>query len=166
MPASRIDSKGHYFNEPLEEKLSRFTDRSGECWIWTGCISGSRDPRPQMRDPLSRRTRLASRVAWEVTYGPIPPGMFICHLCDNGKCVRPDHLFIGTQKDNIQDAARKGRLALGSRHGQSKLSADDVREIRHLSSIGRSRSDIARVFNVSRWTICDIIKGRCWGWLE
>jgi hypothetical protein len=50
------------------------------------------------------------RVSWQLHYGPIPEGMLVCHHCDNPPCVRPDHLFLGTQRDNSQDASRKGRL--------------------------------------------------------
>lgn len=52
---------------------------------------------------------LAHRAAWELTNGPIPPGMFVCHRCDNPPCVRPDHLFLGTNADNIEDMRKKGR---------------------------------------------------------
>jgi hypothetical protein len=58
-----------------------------------------------------------NRVAYIVTYGPIPDGMFVCHRCDNPPCCRPDHLFLGTQRENLADMKRKGRSATGDRNG-------------------------------------------------
>lgn len=52
----------------------------------------------------------AHRWAWRFAHGAVPPGLFVCHHCDNPSCVRPDHLFVGSQADNMQDAARKGRI--------------------------------------------------------
>jgi len=82
----------------------------GSCWLWTAavtvCTNG--DQRGSFRR-THRRAELAHRVSWELTNGPIPEGMKICHRCDVGLCVRPDHLFLGTQAENIQDMRNKGR---------------------------------------------------------
>lgn len=79
------------------------------CWLWTAGVSGSGYGRFS-RSHGKRGMDTASRVAWTLRVGPIPPGMLICHRCDNPPCVNPDHLFLGTARDNIRDAARKGRL--------------------------------------------------------
>jgi hypothetical protein len=77
------------------------------CWEWTGSLN----PAGYGQISISNRPRLAHRVSWEQIMGPIPAGMLVCHHCDNPRCVRPSHLFIGTFKDNAVDASRKGRLA-------------------------------------------------------
>lgn len=62
----------------------------------------------------------AYRAAYALHVGPVPDGMLVCHRCDNGACVRPDHLFLGTNRDNMMDAAAKGRLFTGPRSGVSR----------------------------------------------
>lgn len=75
------------------------------CWEWQGSRMGGAYGRVHVQ----RRGRYAHRVAWELTNGPIPDGLVVCHHCDNPPCVRPDHLFLGTVQDNTDDKMRKGR---------------------------------------------------------
>jgi hypothetical protein len=82
---------------------------SGGCWLWLG----ARDSHGYGRVRHFGATRLAHRVAWELTRGTPPVGMSLCHACDTPPCVNPEHLFLGTQADNIWDAAAKGRLVFG-----------------------------------------------------
>lgn len=75
------------------------------CWIWTSQQKGAYGV-----VKIDRRVRKVHRMSWEVHYGPIPDGVFVCHHCDVPLCVRPDHLFLGTHSDNMKDCAKKGRL--------------------------------------------------------
>ena len=81
------------------------------CWPWLGCLTGG--GYGQIRN--SGRYQQAHRAAWELKYGPIPEGLVVCHRCDNPRCVRPDHLFLGTATDNMRDMYSKGRHPRASR---------------------------------------------------
>jgi len=94
----------------------RITKTPSGCWEWTR-RDGSR---PKGYGIYERQG--AHRLAWTLTYGPIPAGLFVCHSCDNPPCINPKHLFIGSASANIQDAARKGRMGgIGKPHGMQRL---------------------------------------------
>ena len=100
-------------NLPLAERfaLSYIPEPYTCCWIWTGALirrgANINAPRPKINH-LGKRL-VAARVSWELHRGPIPEGMCVCHSCDNSYCVNPDHLWIGTQKQNLADMRAKGR---------------------------------------------------------
>jgi predicted DNA-binding protein (UPF0251 family) len=120
----------------------------------------------------------AHRVAWELAYGPIPEGMCVLHRCDRTTCVRPEHLFLGTQQDNIADMNAKGRHRVqagadhwtqrrpGSHRGEgntyARLTEDDVRVIRRLRSEGLIFKDIADRVGVSTPCVQHVVSGRTW----
>lgn len=81
-------------------------DKSAECWEWTG----ARYSQGYGAFCYLGRQWHTNRLAWLFTNGPIPDGLQVCHTCDNPSCCRPDHLFLGTQTENLQDASSKGRL--------------------------------------------------------
>lgn len=98
-----------------EQRFWAKVDKTETCWLWTG--SGRRYGHLNVDSKLVR----AHRFAWALANGPIPEGLNICHSCDRGFCVNPDHLFLGTQKENVQDMHDKGRYRGGwSRAAQSK----------------------------------------------
>lgn len=134
------------------ERFWSHVDRTGECWIWTAGRSEYGYGRLFFRG----KARKAHRVAYELTHGPIPTGLFVCHACDNPACVRPDHLWLGTNQDNLVDASRKGRIP------QSKLTPTTVREIRAALAAGEPKKVIARRYGVAPHAIRLLAAGRTW----
>lgn len=143
------------------DKLSR----TG-CWNWSGSEHGS----GYGRFAQSSGWRTAHRVSYEMFVGPIPKldayhGVCVLHRCDNRKCVNPDHLFLGTHQDNIDDMVMKGRGAdkRGTSNGRSKLSDDEVRAIRLAKSNGEHIRAIAEKYGMSVTQIIRIISCENWG---
>lgn len=95
---------------PLADRFWHYVEQGDGCWEWQGHLaSGYGALRGQYPD---QRMVKAHRVSWEIHFGPIPTGMFVCHHCDNPPCVRPDHLFLGTNTSNMRDRERKGRQGI------------------------------------------------------
>jgi endonuclease YncB( thermonuclease family) len=133
------------------------TDGPNDCWLW----QGARHDKGYGHFRLHGRVEKAARVAWALTRGSIPDGVFVCHCCDNPPCVRPDHLFLGTDDENRADRQSKERQARGERAGRVRLTADAVREIRR---IGRSLSGalLASRFGVGKSTIAAVLRRESW----
>lgn len=170
--------------QTIEDRLWSKVDKSGECWVWTGGAArhGYGVIGIGSRTDNSVRKVGVHRLVYEMEVGPIPPGMAVCHSCDNPPCVRPSHLFIGTQKDNIRDALSKGRLSKppdtsGEHNPRAILSPQDVSDIRNAYACQpRTRSaggtfakearitqrSLAEKYNVSVGTISAIVIGRNW----
>lgn len=130
---------------PIAERLMRHVRKDGGgCWIWDGAKNNK--GYGQIGD--GTRVVLAHRVSFELRNGPIPSGMQVLHGCDNPACVNPEHLFLGTAKDNMQDMHRKGRGQSGSSHRWARLSDVDVTAIR--SIVGLTQQEIADRYGVSR----------------
>ena len=119
---------------------------------------------PQVKE--NGKTWYAHRLAWTKANGPIPKGIQVLHRCDNPRCVNVDHLFLGTQKDNIHDMMAKGRMNTGDqtgvKNGRAKLTEKQVLEIRKLDPSKIWISDIARKYGVGWTAIDDIIKRKSW----
>ena len=142
---------------------------SPTCWLWNGCMRS--DGRGVTSYGKTRHTILAHRLAWELTYGPIPEDMSVCHHCDNPRCVRPEHLFLGTQRDNLNDMRDKGRGAIpaprqGSKHHNAKLTESDVLAIREAHSKGERGYKIAERFGVTPTQISYIVRCKNWTHLQ
>ena len=102
-----------YKARPLWERLWAKIDASGDCWLWTGARQRSGYGRIMVS---KGRFDLAHRVSYRLTRGEIPEGMFVLHSCDNPQCVKPAHLFVGTQADNMRDCRAKGRWQYKARN--------------------------------------------------
>lgn len=161
-------------------RLQRFLDKISPCpvtgcWLWAA--STSRDGYGHFFDPDSREQR-AHRVSWVIHRGPIPLGRLVLHRCDEPTCVNPEHLYLGTQGDNIADKMTKGRHlapgplrpARGSDNAATKLSVNDVLSIRTRHTRGHSgpvrepnsTCGLAREYGVSPRTIDFIVKRVHW----
>ena len=106
------------------------------------------------------RQPLAHDVAWELIYGPVPPGMKVLHRCDNPPCCKPADLFLGTQGDNVRDMVAKGRhrvRAWGEHHGHARLTEADVLEIRRRRALGESYRVLGEAFGVNPQTAWNVV---------
>ncbi len=133
-------------------------EKTNDCWLWRGDIRNGGYGRFHSRGVGHQ----AHRFAYALTYGPIPDGRLVLHRCDNPPCCRPDHLFCGTTLDNVHDKLLKRRDRCGVDHYRHKLSDDDVRAIRALSTTTRSRRDVGRQFHVSHRAVTNIWLGVSW----
>ena len=143
-------------NRPLAERFWEKVDKSGECWIWTDYVN------PSGYGQFGKV--LAHRLSWELANGrPLGPGKWALHHCDNRPCVRPEHLYEGTAKDNMRDASQRGRLwsPRGEDHPSSKLTTSDVMEIRELAGKATYRS-VATQFGISQALVYAIWKRQRW----
>lgn len=104
----------------------------------------------------------AHRFAWEITFGPVPAGMIVCHHCDTPACVNPSHLFLGTHEDNAQDRERKGRGISGERHHKAKLTAEKAVLIRTMRAAGTSYPRIGKAFGISGVQARNVAIGKHW----
>lgn len=140
------------------EDVARFwgkVRKSHGCWEWTASRFGSgRYGQFTYTTRTGQVHAYAHRFAWEIANGPIPAKHYICHTCDNPLCVRPDHLFAGTQFDNMRDASRKGRLALP--RVRNRATVDEVR--RRWLAGGVTQRDLSREFGVHEVQICRWLK--------
>ena len=156
---------------PLADRFWSKVDKCGECWTWTGCRTalgyGS------ILAEGERKWIYAHRVSWEIHNGrlPEPTGdrtrdICVLHRCDNPSCVRPEHLFLGTMKDNSRDMARKGRCRYvtmyGEKHPNSKLTWEAVRRIRELRATGVQAKVLATTYGVSDTLIRYVCSGAGW----
>jgi hypothetical protein len=130
------------------------------CWIWLESTNPTGYAHLRYKTKLHR----ANRFSWSAYNGqPIPKGLFVLHTCDNRLCVNPDHLFLGTNQDNMDDMRAKGRhinsVPRGTTHRCAKLTEDDVREIR---ASNKQHRELAKQYGVSHANIGGIKRRTLW----
>ena len=152
----RAYRRGHRLDVP--EWFWAHVQKASGCWLWLG----QKWRKGYGKANLGDRSLGAHRLAWQLTNGSVPDGLQVLHHCDNPICVRPDHLWLGTNADNLADRQAKLRRARGTRNGGARLALDEVRDIR--ATTGRTR-ELARRYGVAESTISRIRTGAKWGWL-
>jgi len=176
-PVARGWCTGHYgrfrrYGDPTFTKRARFTGSPTErfwprviktdtCWIW----NGAKTPFGYGRLGVGEGWVMAHRFSWELANGPIPEGLFILHHCDNPPCVRPDHLFVGTLRDNTRDMTSKGRNRppRGVLSGRTHLTETDVRRMREMYASGTyKQQQLADAFGIAENTVSLIVNRKRW----
>lgn len=144
------------------EKVRKTPETDG-CWLWTAHTVGwgYGSIRARVRGRWSRC--YAHRLSWELHHGEIPDGLQVLHRCDQPLCVRPDHLFLGTQADNIADKIAKGRQNRGETTPNARLTADLVRTLRARHAAGEKTASLALFAGVAPRTIRDAVQAKTWG---
>jgi hypothetical protein len=143
------------YDKKAEARLlsRRSVEPSTGCWLYSGALTGNGYGHISYRG----EAEYTHRVAGVLFLGlELTSGEFVLHRCDTPACFNPDHLFIGTQQENMRDAAQKGRMT------GKKLDADEVRKIKYLLGGGSTYRELARSFNVSTTAIGQIARGETW----
>ncbi|MFH0980288.1 MAG: HNH endonuclease [Planctomycetota bacterium] len=148
----------------IEERFWSKVEKGPGCWEWMSTLNGS--GYGTIWDNSRHLQKMAHRLSWEIHYGPVLASLGVLHRCDNPPCVRPDHLFLGTCQDNMQDASSKGRTARGERHPKHRLTVDQVREIRRRLARGEVQERLAAEFGITQGAVGHINNGRSWAWLD
>lgn len=141
----------------------RSVHKTDGCWLWQGGLNCS----GYGRFCIAGKRQKVHRLSYIQAHGPIPDGLFVCHRCDVRSCVNPDHLFLGTNADNMADKMKKGRqksgVTLGSKNHLSSLNEQQVLEIRRLYQAGGvTQCELARQFNTDQTNVSKIIQRITW----
>lgn len=149
---------------PLEYLLQNIEeDEYSGCWNWIGNMFQGGYGQFKHRKFLGKTTGInASRASWLIHNGPLDSYLFVLHKCDNRRCVNPSHLYVGTQKDNMKDCTVKQRINKGEDRPQSKLTEENVREIKDLKIRQFSYREIAKKYNVTPNAVVSIVRGITW----
>lgn len=144
-----------------EERFWSKVKKTKTCWLWRG-IENSKEYWTMQFDQKSQKPH---RISWLLHYGKIPGGLLVCHHCDVRTCVNPKHLFLGTYQDNANDMHKKGRgnNAVGEKHGRSKLTEKNVKEIRSLYESGKYlQRELAEKYGVRDNYVSRILLREVW----
>lgn len=140
--------------EKVKQRFDALTEKTDSCWHW----KGTKCPQGYGHISYKGRPTGAHRVSYLLHRGDFPRHLQVLHTCNNTSCVNPDHLFIGTQKDNMEDRKAKGRTLFGERNQLAKLTKYQVRRIREFRAVGISAYALKKQYNVSLSTIHKILR--------
>jgi len=127
----------------------------GPCWVWTAGTNRQGYGQIMCAGPRGWCPQKAHRISWLLHHGTMPE-LCVLHACDNPRCVRPDHLFLGTVEDNNRDMRNKGRTA-------TRLNAEQVRELRRERAAGARLKSIAAKYGITEGAVSAIYHRRNWG---
>lgn len=156
----------HAYVQPIQERFAKkYQIAKSGCYVWLNAKFKSGYGQFGVRG----KSKLAHRIAWEIANGAIPDGLCVLHKCDNPGCVNPDHLFLGTQKDNVRDMVDKKRYSkrTGESGGLAKLKEAQVLEIRERYAAGGiSQAVLGKQYGVCQSNIAAIVSGETWTEIE
>jgi hypothetical protein len=154
---NRLNDKEYH-----EITIKRFlhkVDNKNACWTWKGNVSKHGYGVSSYRS----KSTLAHRLSWILFRGNLPKDLDVCHHCDNPKCVNPEHLFLGTAKDNVMDCFNKKRKShKGENHPRAKIKEQDVKEIFQLRKNGWTHQKLADRFKLTQSAVSNILHRRLW----
>ncbi len=165
--ANEINEKGQFVAvDEWEYFRNRYEiDEKTGCWNWTKSLFEKGYGIFKCKSVTFGKAIPASRASWILHFGD-PGKLFVCHKCDNRRCVNPSHLFLGTQVDNMTDASEKRRINHGEDRPQSKLTEENVREIRRLRQSGMGWLKLAKKFGVNQSNIISAAMGKTWSHVD
>lgn len=166
-----LGMKSNRRSRPISDRFWEKVEKSDGCWLWTAHVNNMGYGEFHLKSENST-VEYAHRVSWVLHHGDIPADLEILHHCDTPHCVRPDHLFIGTQQDNMRDMVSKGRQgdtgSTGEDHGMAKLTEDDVKEIRrrYIGGVNQfnpsNRRELAKEFGSAPAHVWQIYARKVW----
>lgn len=164
LKAFRFKLHLNYMKGSPKQRFWKYIDKKQNnlCWNWLGCYDKDGYGKIQINEKHIR----AHRFSWELHFGKIPKDKpCVLHECNNPSCVNPNHLYLGTNEDNMRYMIECNRQAnqQGENNGYSKLTESQVKQIRLLYNQKKlTQAQIAKIFNVCRGTISDIHRNKIW----
>lgn len=156
----RLERTGRLERQTLEERFMKYVHKEEACWLWTGYVNTSGYGSLTVKGtPVG-----AHRLSFMLFKGEVPDGKVVCHTCDVRTCVNPEHLWLGSNRENLDDMLAKGRQSRvpGEQNGMSKLTEDQVRAIRQEHIDGATKASLCRKYEVSSSTMDRLIKRQSW----
>ena len=155
-----------YVYNNIDDRLCAYIRKTPTCWIWVG---HKNEHGYGIITNENKKQVKAHRFIYEQTYGAIPPKMNALHKCDNPACVNPQHIYLGTQKDNVRDMMERNRGGYkamgGDDHPNRKITMDKANEIRRLWSLGGVfQRELGEKFGISQAVVSKILRGQAWTW--